>query len=293
MKNQKNKKTLNELISRTVGKGNLKFDFGKWKAKYHKDIQDFQVQIKHSDINNTVLTNIWRIIMKSPITKLAATVAVITFVGLGIIAFIGTGSKSGIVLADVVRKVQASRGVIYRIRSIRSWKSDEPDYEMNYMSNSKSRLDSYKADQIFKTIYGDINKKFVVLVDHIHKSYVRMTIEEMEQHDFWTDPKSFVQRFLSNEHRKLGQKKVDGVLCEGIETKDPDFFGPDPLLDSLTAQVWVSLETDYPIQFEVEIVRKNGDIRIEQVVDQFQWNVKLDESIFEPNIPAVYIDISP
>jgi outer membrane lipoprotein-sorting protein len=59
------------------------------------------------------------------------------------------------------------------------------------------------------------------------------------------------------------------------------------------ARIWVSLETGYPVQLETEIVRNNGEIRIGAVWDQFQWDVELDESMFEPNIPADYIDISP
>ena len=231
--------------------------------------------------------------MKSPITKLAAAAAVIAVVVLGLVEFIGTESTSGVVWAEVAKKVQASRGVIYRSRTIRSWRPDKPDYTMNYLSSTKSRLDSYKGNQIIKTIYDDFNTKTVILVDHGHKSYVKMTFEQMEQDDLWRDPKSLVQRFLSHEHRELGQKTVEGVLCEGIETTDPAFLGPDSLLDSLMARVWASVETGYPVQFEVEVVRNNGEIRIEEVADSFQWDVELDESMFKPNIPADYIDISP
>lgn len=232
--------------------------------------------------------------MKSRITKLAVAAAVIAVVALGLFEFIGTGSTSGVVWAEVAQKVQASRGIIFRSRDVAPDSRDGgPDYTMNYSSNTQLRLDSYKGDQIIKTIYDDFNTKTVILVDHGHKSYVKMTFEQMEQDDLWRDPKSFVQRFLSREHRELGQKTVEGVLCEGIETTDPAFLGADSPVDSLMARVWVSVETGYPVQFEVEIVRNNGQIRIAIVVDQFQWDVELDESMFEPDIPADYIDISP
>ncbi len=238
--------------------------------------------------------NIRRTIMRSPITKLAAAAVVITVVALGLFEFIGTGSTSGVVWAEVAQKVQASRGIIFRSRDVAPDSRDGgPDYTMNYSSNTQLRLDSYKGDQIIKTIYDDFNTKTVILVDHGHKSYVKMTIEKMEQDNFLTDPKSFVQRFLSHEHKELGQKTVEGVLCEGIETTDPAFFGTDYPVDSLMARVWVSVETGYPVQFKGEIVRNNGQIRIAIVVDQFQWDVEPDESMFEPNIPVDYIDISP
>jgi len=235
-------------------------------------------------------------IMKSNITKLAAAAAVIAVVILGLFEFIGTDTGSSIVWAEVAKKVQASRGIIFRSRETVSDSRDgEPDYTMNYLSSTHSRLDSYKEDQIIKTIYDDFITKTVILVDHFHKSYVKMTFEKMQQSNLLTNPKSMVQKFLSHEHRELGQKTVEGVLCEGIETTDPAFdeSGPDYPTDSVMARIWVSVETGYPVQFEIEIVRNNGEIRIGGIGDQFQWDVELDESMFEPNIPGEYIDISP
>ena len=234
--------------------------------------------------------------MKSSTTKLAAAAVVIALVVLGLFEFIGTGSTSGVVWAEVVQKVQASRGVIFRGRDTAMDSQDGgSDYIMNYLSSTHSRLDFYKGDEIFKTIYDDFNTKTVILVDHSHKSYVKMTFEKMQQNHLLSDPKSLVQRFLSHEHRELEPKTVEGVLCEGIETTDPTFdeSGPDYPTDSVMARIWVSVETGYPVQFEIDIVRNNGEIRIGGIVDQFQWDVELDESMFEPNIPPDYIDISP
>jgi hypothetical protein len=53
---------------------------------------------------------IWRIIMKSPIVKLAAAAVIIVAVLLGINQFGGPGT--GVVWAEVARKVEASRGLI-------------------------------------------------------------------------------------------------------------------------------------------------------------------------------------
>lgn len=268
-------------------------------AKIDTDMTNRQERVLQT-VNRSCLSkqtdtlSIRRTIMKSRITKLAAAAVIIIAVTFGLFEFIGTGGTSGVVWAEVAQKVQASRGVIFRSRDLAPDSRDGgPDYTMNYSSNTQLRLDSYKGDQIIKTIYDDFNTKTVILVDHGHKSYVKMTFEQMEQDDLWRDPKSFVQRFLSHEHKELGQKTVEGVLCEGIETTDPVFFGTDHPVDSLMARVWVSVETGYPVQFEGEIIRNNGQIRLAIVVDQFQWDVELDESMFEPNIPADYIDISP
>jgi len=239
------------------------------------------------------LPKIRRTIMKNPITKLAAAAVVTTVVALGLFEFIGTGSTSGVVWAEVAKKVQASRGTISRsIDTSSDSRDDGPDYTMNYLCSTQSRHDSYKGDQIVKTFYDDYNTKTVILVDHGHKSFCKMTFEKMGPNQLLADPKSMVQRFLSHEYRELGRKTVEGVLCEGFETTDPAFDESDST-DSLLAKIWVNVETGYPVKFEAEIVRNNGEIRIGGVADQFQWDVELDERMFEPDIPVDYIDISP
>jgi len=251
-------------------------------------------------LSATRLTIARRAIMKSPIVKLAVAAVIIAVLGIGIVEFLGTGGTSGVVWAEVAQKVETSRGVICRGRDVVMDSRDgEPDYNytMNYLSNTKSRYDSYKGDQIIKTFYDDYNTKTVVFIDHGHKSYIKKTFEEMEQNDiWWRDPKSLVQRFLSHEHRELGQKTIEGVVCEGIETTDPAFDETNSnfTVDSLKARLWVSVETGYPVLLEFEVTRTLGDnekVHIKAVMDQFQWDVELDESIFEPNIPADYMRI--
>ena len=134
----------------------------------------------------------------------------------------------------------------------------------------------------------------MILVDHSHKSYVQNTNEQrMPDSHKTVDPNHMIQRFLACAHTELGQKTIDGVLCEGIGTTDTTFYGVENQPDSLTAQIWVSVETGYPVRCESEHVRDNGQARTKWVADQFQWDVELDEQIFEPDVPAGYIDISP
>ncbi len=253
-----------------------------------------------NEFNKTILApgqqNIRRTIMKSPITKLA--VAAVTVIAVLIVLSQFGGSDTSVVWAEVAQKVQASRSVIFRgIDNTMNSQNSESDYIMNYLSSTHSRLDFYKGDQVIKTIYDDFNTNTVILVDHLpnHKSYVKMTFENIEQSSFLTDPKSMVQKFLSCEHREIGQKVVEGMLCEGIETTDPTFDGSghDYTTDSVMARIWVNVKTGYPVLLETKIVRNNGEIHIGGIMDQFQWDVGLDESMFEPEIPADYIDISP
>lgn len=85
--NPKNKKSLDELIANTVKRDNLKFDFDKWKNDHKKDIQDFQAQTKCNSPEPPDQINIWRILMKSKITKIAAAAVLIVSLTLSISLF--------------------------------------------------------------------------------------------------------------------------------------------------------------------------------------------------------------
>jgi hypothetical protein len=256
-----------------------------------------------------------RTIMKSPITKLAVAAAVIAVVALGLREFIGTASTSGVVWAEVARKVQASRGLIVRctesfsaIPESLSFLNDS-DYAIKYVCPTHSRTDEYVGDKIIESSYTDFtdaDTDTITSVYHIHKRYMSRTFGKsehkflLEQHDDWMNPRYLVQTILSCEHRKLGRRTIDGILCEGIETTDPVSMGPLPepiKLLEIQLRLWVDAETEYPVLFESKTkisAELNGEVMVmasEGVMDQFQWDVELDPSLFEPNIPPDYRDI--
>ena len=236
--------------------------------------------------------NIRRTIMKSNITKLAAGAAVIAVVVLGLFEFIDTDGGSGIVWAEVAQKVEASRGVIYRNRASRSGRPAGSDYSIVYLSDTKSRHDSYKGEEIIRTSYCDFDAKTFTWIAHDAKKYTQDTMSEetlREQHGAWASPKRWITEFLSKNHRKLGQKTIDGVLCEGLETTDTTFGVSTFEVDSMLARVWVSVETRYPVMLEGEVIGGGDEkIHIKGVLDQFQWDVVLDVNLFEPDIPPDY-----
>jgi hypothetical protein len=247
--------------------------------------------------------NIGRIIMKSPILKLAAAV-IIVLVVLGLFEFIGTDSTSAVVWADVVRKVQASRGLI--VRSIDISPSSEDDYSITYTSPNYCRKDFYKDGQIIRTGYVDFTASDTnTLIDVFHKNKLCLTTTFkkseyelfLEWQNDWTNPGFLVQKILSCEHSKLGQKTIEGIPCEGIETTDPACLGPLPeQINNLQVEfrLWISTETGYPVLYENKI---SGEYEGQQdetgcVMDQFEWDVELDPTIFEPNIPPDYEEVT-
>jgi hypothetical protein len=230
--------------------------------------------------------DIWRIIMKSSIAKLAIA-AIIVAIGLGILAIIDTGSKSGVAWAQVARNVEASPGVIWRLRGTgsRDPNDDWPNgYKITWRSAAITRTDNYRGGQIYRTIYLNYDTKAVIWVAHDAKKYNKeaMSDEQVQRaqadKERWTDPKSLLKLCLSLEHHELNQKTINGVPCEGIEATVPG---------GITGRMWIAVDTGYPILVEVEAIDDKG-IHHTSTLDQFQWNVDLSAEDVEPEIPAGY-----
>lgn len=291
MEPDKQNKKLDELISSAIHRKGLQPDFKTWKQKYQSQIQQIKSQTNKTQAPLSVKSNVWRKIMKSRITKLAAAAVIMIAVLIGVNEFGSQGTS--IVWGEVVKKMEASRGIIYRSRGTHSDEPDGADYSMTYNSLTRSRTDEYRGGHITLSIYYDFDARTVVYLPHNdkRKHYVQMTIGDQAVQEYRSeiDPKSYVQKFLSCEYRKLGQKMIEGVLCEGIETTDPTFGNSNFPVHNIEAQLWVSVETGYPVLFEAKVAGgDDGKLRIEKVLDQFQWDVELDASEFEVSIPPDY-----
>jgi len=232
--------------------------------------------------------------MRSPVTRLALAAAVLVAALIGLSHF--GGSSTGVAWGEVARKVEVSRGVVYRHRSSPS----DANYSMRYLSAARSRTDQYDAGKITVSHYLDFTAMTGSSVFHTQKHYWRnapLGQQDAQAHDRLSDPKWLVQSILSCEHSELGRKMIDGVLCEGLETADPTVIGKDlsvpPAGIAVRMQLWVSLETHYPMLCEGNAtVQIDGKSQTrEWTMDQFQWDVELAPSLFEMSVPADYEEI--
>ena len=130
----------------------------------------------------------------------------------------------------------------------------------------------------------------------------KKTLEMLNQ----LNPKGMVEWLLSEEYTKLGRKTIDGAEAEGFEVKNPkmftDFAGQSPYLCPIERSVmrlWVDVETSLPVRAEGKIVMGKGFLtgfkrmEVDIVAYDIQWGVKIDDAVFELNIPDDYTEINP
>jgi hypothetical protein len=81
MKEQKDEKWLDELISGAIDSSRPQFDAEQWKEKYPEEFKMLASRTGQSSQPSTIHPNVWRLIWKSPITRIAAAAVIIAAIG--------------------------------------------------------------------------------------------------------------------------------------------------------------------------------------------------------------------
>jgi len=250
----------------------------------------------------------WRNIMKGRIITKLATAAIIVIAAVVLINhFGGSIDGSGVVLADVAKKIAQANSAIWQEHRIITCDGKElsflkSDATRYYSLEYGSREDMYNMDGLLlHKVYWLTGKNACIEVAPLFKQYKHKELTETERM-VWsqTNIKAAVEGFVkSEEPAKLGRKTFNGKEAEGFEIRDSKIaaaFVPVQF-DSLVARFWIDVETSLPIRYEAELVISDKHItsltggkpvEVNVTADEFRWNVELEPGIFEPNIPPDY-----
>lgn len=251
---------------------------------------------------------IWRIIMKSPITKIAAVAAVVIACLTGLFFWKSTGS--GIVLADVLARVEQVTSYRYQVSSTTTKQQVTGTRNHAVLVSRdhglKMTITEVDANEIASTrgtySVGDewyilLQSSSIVTIRHEKKLYNRLVFDDAEI-DFYkeqyNDPRTVVAQILDCEHTSMGPSVIDKTAVEGFQTTDPNygggFFGKSDRVGKLKkvdVRLWVDIDTLLPIRLEEDVITENG-VHVHEVNYDFQWNVAIKPEDFEPKIPEGY-----
>lgn len=240
--------------------------------------------------------NIWRIIMKSRISILAAAAVIIIAVLVGINPF--GGSVTSVAWADVAEKIDKVHSYTYRQR--RSATSGPKKEGFEFISadrenrvycseNYGMRVDVYQGENLLLSIYSLAHEKAFISVLHSTRQYNRNPIPDGQVAGMLQagiGPREMVKHILSNDYTELGQETIDGIKVEGVELAGQKISGER--LDDAVTRLWVDIETGLPVRIELEGLAHGTSTNVMIVQDEFQWNVELLAVDFDPNIPSDY-----
>jgi hypothetical protein len=239
--------------------------------------------------------NIRSIIMKSPITKLAAAAVIILAILAGL-PFLNNGGSS-ITLAGVLEKVEQTRAYMYK-KSMTITGNMMPFAQEDTttaivsddfgMKRDTGTTDPNTGKITTLQTYVLPEQKMIVTIMPEKKQYMRMVLDDdilakMKQENY--DPREIIKQIMKCQYTELGRSVIDGIEVQGFQTRDPAFLSEiDGDTTSIEFTLWVDVENWLPFRSEMDI--KSGEqMHITVATYDYHWNVPVQASDFEPVIP--------
>jgi len=244
-----------------------------------------------------------RIIMDNQLAKLAVAAVIIVAVLIGLNIF----SNGGVALAVVLDKVSNIKTVFYRTKAdIKGLPGAPADQITHFTTQVKLSYDKgvYIKSQIQlpqRTVeresYILFDKRVLYTLIPADREYIEMTLtdELMEKMDTENgDPLTLLKALADCEPVDLGHDTINGIKVWGIEATDPVLgtkLGSvlsSGMFDNIVVRLWVNVDTKLPVRLTAQGSARNGEISMDLIIDEFQWDVAMDPAELELTIPEDY-----
>ena len=214
--------------------------------------------------------NLWRVIMKSGMTKLAAAAVVMVTIVVGISFFLGRGTS--IAFADVVQPILNARTAVMDILV-----GPEGRQEVIHDEVMGSRIRRTVSGVGGTDIIIDLEQMKVLGLTHADKTAVYVELEGLGNMQNYLE-------LLQDIVARMQDKEEYQVENQGLQ----EFEGQEYIVfvaenDKEPITIWVDPETALPVRIE----QRTPNMQI--VCDNLQFDVALDESRFTMEVPDGYV----
>ncbi|MGD0552057.1 MAG: hypothetical protein ABSB25_05335 [Sedimentisphaerales bacterium] len=288
-----NNNWLDDALAKAIGSEKRGPNFAKWQQEHPQAVQMLKSQATRQTRLRSPL-DIGKIIMRSPITKLAMAAVVIIAAGLAIHYFAGEGAQKCCAWERIADKVAQIKTCVYRQHQRQSGGTFD---QKNLQFEAKIYISSdygYKSEtttdgNLMFQSYMNPGKKVMVVLMPLEKKYTRILLtDEMlgQMEKEMQDPRDMVTKFMSGPYKELGKDTINGVEVRGIEVNNPPAV--QNIYNNFIGRMWVDVATEYPVRMEIEWEIGTGAQKRSVVIveDDFDWGTELSADIFKPDIPA-------
>jgi hypothetical protein len=240
-----------------------------------RDALKAQEEFSKMKLNRTQ-PSIWRIIMKSRITKFAAAAAIIIAVILGLNIIDGPDMAS-VAWADVVRPILTARTVVFHVRSVEG--ENVPITRIMNMGTQRIRSEVLSEDgktvQVISIIDFDTSRVLTLNPKQKIAALIEMKDLPEKPENVLEEIKNIITDLQNNPDvliEPLGEQELNGrnaIVFHAI--------GPD---EELT--IWADPQTALPIRTEQKWHQ------MQFTCTDFQFDIEMDESLFSMEIPEGY-----
>ena len=257
-------------------------------------LDDALVAYKKSKKRTTALTepNIWRIIMKSPITKLAAAAVIIIMVIVGMNQLGGPIDGSSVAFGEVLGYIQ-TYSYTFDLTVERTAENQDPAaFTMKAMVLEFGRLridcSTGKVGKI--SSITDFNAGKTLLLFHQNKAGVIREEPVLNKYSGAGGIVTFCTKSIENlwslhdgTEEQLGEKEINGQTSTGFRVFQEDqYFQYD-------ITIWANSESGIPSLVEaIADPLDESYPSIKWTMENFDIDVELDEELFSLELPAGY-----
>jgi hypothetical protein len=313
VKDKKDEKWLDRMISQAADFGKVEFNAQQWKQKYllekSRDTLSSRGRLKPQK-------TIWRSIMESKVTRYSAAAVMVLAMTLVLLGPFGTPGNGGVVLADVQQKVTEIDTMI--LRGQKTLLRPGKDGDVFEFDGVKAEVDvvkyhskqhgyveeGYVGDSLFYRATFNLPKRQTLLVFPAYKKYVTFPSTDKQAQLLETlPPNGIVDLLVGSDYKELGRDNIDGVEAQCFEFQTIESFKnllPKPVLhmQDFKGKVWIGIEEQLPVRLEAELsIGKSlmtmfNDLILHEVNVLDEYNIAIDEDIFDIEPPEGYTEIT-
>ena len=229
--------------------------------------QAFQLRKTNQDKQQT---NIWRLIMRSTITKFAVAAIIIVAVIVGIHYFAGSGTKPCLAWDCVIRSILDANTAEFDIIVGEEGKAPVI-HDMIMGSKIRRTLSGIEAVSII-----DLGTSQILSLDPANKKAVYISLKDLPQMPNYMDQLRNVITMLEKlpgfTVEDIGDQIVDGQTLYGLKAKHP----------KAEIEIWADPKTGLPVR----IVQQEGQVKV--ICKNMRFDVPMNESLFDMNAPEGY-----
>ena len=245
-------------------------DFEKWCRENPKAIDALKLQAeKNKKESNLLERQLWRTIMKSKLTKLAAAAVIIIAAVIGL-NFLGVIGKSNIAWSDVIKPIFTAKTVKY-------------DMVIGKEDSGAVITDMVKGSRIRRTLEGipqaaiiDLASSKVMVLEEESKTAIYVDLKNLPSIPNYTEHlRNLITRLEEAPEFKverLAEKLIDGKEAIGFLATCP----------GIEVVIWADAETGIPIRIE----QKETNLNV--ICKNCQFDLEMDDSLFSMDVPAGY-----
>ena len=214
--------------------------------------------------------------------KIAAVILIILGIGVGIVWLAQGNGRAGFAFADVVQPFLTARTATYKITTKREDRPSQ-ETEVMFMEPGRTRITTREG----RLAIFDSQRGRAVHLNPEDKTALVLEMQNMgENRDLQSramllfNTREYIRKALGSEQQTvkyLGKKTIDGRRAVGYRISQ----------DLVEITLWADAITQSPIQIETSFMLGKDNIAT-HVMDNFAFDVELDEALFSLDIPKGY-----